>query len=225
MVLDGLDNSIITNYFEGKNPLLILPFTSQIEKYMIKYMRSGDTMLKMKDILDEKDKRLRLVSKEVEFPLTEKDIENINLMEEYLVNSQIEEKAEEYDLRPGMGMAAVQIGVLKRIFVIVDEYEEGKFKNYVVINPEIRSMSEELVYVGEGEGCLSINRDVEGIVPRHARITVNAYDEEGNPYTIRVREEIALAFQHEIDHLDGILFPDRIDKKNPFKDAELMRER
>ena len=85
-------------------------------------------------------------------------------------------------------------------------------------------MSEELVYVGEGEGCLSINRDVEGIVPRHARITVDAYDEDGNPYTIRVREEIAIAFQHEMDHLDGILFPDRIDKKNPFKDAELMRE-
>ena len=71
-------------------------------------------MLKMKDILDEKDKRLRQVSKEVTFPLTDKDIEAIELMREYLINSQIDELAEKYDLRPGMGMSAVQIGVLKR---------------------------------------------------------------------------------------------------------------
>ena len=78
-------------------------------------------MLKMKDILDEKDKRLRQVSKEVTFPLTDKDIEAIELMREYLINSQIDELAEKYDLRPGMGMSAVQIGVLKRYIVIVQE--------------------------------------------------------------------------------------------------------
>ena len=81
-----------------------------------------------------------------------------------------------------------------------------------------------MVYVGEGEGCLSINRDVEGIVPRHARITVEAYNEKGEKYTIRVREEIAIAFQHEIDHLNGILFTDKIDPKNPFKGANEARE-
>ena len=219
MVLDGLDNSII---IEGKNPLLILPFTSQIEKYMIKYMRSGDTMLKMKDILDEKDKRLRLVSKEVEFPLTEKDIENINLMEEYLVNSQIEEKAEEYDLRPGMGMAAVQIGVLKRYIVIVNETDDG-FDSYILINPKIISNSEEMIYVESGEGCLSVNRDVDGIVPRYARVTVEGYDMDGNKIKIRAREELAIAFQHEIDHLNGILFVDKIDKNNPYKDIDKYR--
>ena len=222
MVLDGLDNSIIINYFEGKNPLLILPFTSQIEKYMIKYMRSGDTMLKMKDILDEKDKRLRLVSKEVEFPLTEKDIENINLMEEYLVNSQIEEKAEEYDLRPGMGMAAVQSGVLKRYIVIVNETDDG-FDSYILINPKIISNSEEMIYVESGEGCLSVNRDVDGIVPRYARVTVEGYDMDGNKIKIRAREELAIAFQHEIDHLNGILFVDKIDKNNPYKDIDKYR--
>ena len=49
-------------------------------------------------------------------------------------------------------------------------------------------------------------------------------DYNGDTYRIRVREDIAVAFQHEIDHLDGILFVDKIDKKNPFKDKELMRE-
>ena len=91
-------------------------------------------MLKTKDILDEKDKRLRQVSKEVEFPLTEKDKELINTMIEYLHNSQIDELAEKYDLRPGMGLSAIQLGVAKRYFVVVHEYEEGKFDNYIVIN-------------------------------------------------------------------------------------------
>ena len=175
-------------------------------------------------ILDEKNKILHQVSKEVTFPLSDEDKKNIKDMLLYLKMSQIEEYSNKYNLRPGMGLSYVQIGVLKRIFVICDEYEENKFKNYVVINPKIVSESEEMIYVGEGEGCLSINRDVEGIVPRHARITVEAYDENGDKYSIRVREEIAIAFQHEIDHLNGILFPDKIDPKNPYKGAQTARE-
>jgi peptide deformylase len=92
-----------------------------------------------------------------------------------------------------------------------------------MINPKIISHSEELIYVGEGEGCLSVNRPTEGIVPRHARMTIEAYDEYGKPYTLRVREELAVCFQHELDHLDGILFTDRIDKKNPFKGQDIYR--
>ena len=152
-------------------------------------------MLKTKDILDEKDKRLHQVSAEVTFPLTDTDKKNIDLMEEYLVNSQIEEKAKKYDLRPGMGMAAVQIGVLKRYIVIVQEVE----------------------------GCLSVNRECEGIVPRYARVTVDGYDMEGNKIKIRAREELAIAFQHEIDHLNGILFVDKIDSKNPYKNMDKYR--
>ena len=71
-------------------------------------------MLLTKDIIDEKDKILRQKSKEVSFPLSDEDKENIRLMIEYLQNSQIDELAEKYNLRPGMGMSAVQIGVLKR---------------------------------------------------------------------------------------------------------------
>jgi len=179
-------------------------------------------MLKMKDILDEKDKRLRNVSKEVTFPLSKKDLKNIELMEEYLVNSQIEEKAEEYDLRPGMGLAAIQIGVAKRYIVIVQEVDEG-FDSYIVINPKIVSNSEEIIYVEDGEGCLSVNRECEGIVPRYARVTVEGYDIDGNKIKIRAREELAIAFQHEIDHLNGILFVDKIDPKNPFKNIDQYR--
>ena len=100
--------------------------------------------------------------------------------------------------------------------MVVYEYEEGKFENYVLINPKIISSSSEMIYVEEGEGCLSVNRPTEGIVPRHARITMEGFDPEGNPVKYRAREDLAIAFQHEYDHLDGILFTDKIDKKNPF---------
>ena len=180
-------------------------------------------MLKTKDILDEKDKRLRQVSKEVLFPLSKKDKELIDSMIEYLKNSQIEEIAEKYDLRPGMGLAAVQLGVLKRFFVVVDEIDVGEFDTYIIINPRIISNSLEQIYVESGEGCLSVNRPVDGIVPRFARVTVEAYDLEGRKIHVRAREELAIAMQHEIDHLNGIMFTDHIDKKNPFKGKDQMR--
>lgn len=175
-------------------------------------------------ILDEKNKILHSKSQEMKFPLSDKEKKDINDMIEYLKMSQIDEEREKYDLRAGMGLAYVQIGVPKRAFVIVDEIDEGVFETHIVINPKIISESQEMVFVGEGEGCLSVNRDVEGIVPRHARITVKAFDIDGNEYTIRVREDIAVAYQHEIDHLNGILFPERIDKKNPYKNMNSMRE-
>lgn len=180
-------------------------------------------MLKNKDIIDEKDKRLREVSKEVIFPLSDEDRKNIDLMIEYLTNSQIEELAEKYNLRPGMGLSAIQIGVPKRYFVVVDEYDDQKFDNYIIINPKIVSNSMEKIYVECGEGCLSVNREVEGIVPRYARVTLEGYDMDGNKIRIRGREELAIAFQHELDHLNGILFYDHIDKKNPYKDHDKYR--
>ena len=175
-------------------------------------------------ILDESNKILHEKSEDVVFPLDSKTKKLIDDSLTYLEMSQIEEYSEKYDLRPGMGLSFVQIGIKKRIFVISEELDDGKFRRYVVINPKIISKSEELIYVGEGEGCLSVNREVEGIVPRYARITVAAFDEHGNPFTIRVREDISVAFQHEIDHLNGILFVNKIDKKNPYKNKNLMRE-
>lgn len=175
-------------------------------------------------ILDEIDKKLRQKSKNVEFPLSEEDKKTIQDMLDYLKMSQIEKYYKKYDLRPGMGLAFIQLGIPKNIFVIVEEIDDEKFQNYIIINPKIISHSEELIYVGEGEGCLSVNRDVEGIVPRYARMNVEYQDIEGNTKQIRVREDISVAFQHEMDHLNGILFIDKIDKKNPFKNKDKMRE-
>ena len=74
-------------------------------------------------ILDESDKRLRQISKEVTFPLSKQDKQMIDDMLLYLQMSQIDEEREKYDLRAGWGMSAVQLGVLKRIFVIAEELE------------------------------------------------------------------------------------------------------
>ena len=181
-------------------------------------------MLKMSDILDEKESILREKSLEVKFPLSEERKKTVKDIIEFLTNSQIPELSEKYDLRPGMGLAAIQLGIKERFFIVVHEYDEGKFDNYVIFNPKLVSNSEEIIYVGEGEGCLSVNRDVCGIVPRFARVTLEGYDEEGRKIRIRGREELAVAFQHELDHLDGILFTDKIDPKNPFKNKEKYRE-
>lgn len=183
----------------------------------------GVNMFKNLKILDEKDKRLRQISKEVTFPLSKEDKETINNAMEYLKYSQIDEYAKKYDLRAGWGMSAIQIGVLKRWFVIVEEQEDGSFKNYFFANPKIISNSTEKIYVEQGEGCLSVNREVAGIIPRYARVTVEAQDMEGKKFTLRLREDLAVCVQHEMDHLDGILFIDRIDKKNPFKNTDLYR--
>lgn len=180
-------------------------------------------MFKKLNILDEKDKALRTVCSEVEFPLSKEYKDTINQVITHLRYSQIEEKAEKYDLRPGMGLAFPQLGITKRIIVIVYEYDEGKFENYVMINPVIVSNSSEMIAIEEGEGCLSVNREVEGQVLRYARVTVEGYDMDGNKVKIRAREDLAVVFQHEIDHLNGILFFDRIDPKKKFYSNDEIR--
>lgn len=173
-------------------------------------------MFKKLNILDEKDPHLRRQSKDASFPLKKEYKELINRAIKHLTYSQIEKYEKKYDLRPGMGLAFPQLGINERIIIIVHEVDDGVFDEYVVINPKIISNSEEIIAAEAGEGCLSVNRDVEGHVPRYARVTIEGYDIDGNKIKIRAREELSIAFQHEIDHLDGILFYDRINKKKPF---------
>ncbi|MCI5880108.1 MAG: peptide deformylase [Bacillales bacterium] len=180
-------------------------------------------MFKKLNILDEKDKRLRMISTDITEPLTKKDKELVKQMLLELRYSQIEELSKKYKLRPGMGLAYPQLGINKRLIVIVHEYEDGKFNDYVVVNPVIVSNSEEIIAAEAGEGCLSVNRDVDGHVPRYARVTVKGKDIDGNDITIRAREDLSIAFQHEIDHLNGILFYDRINKKKPFFTEDEIR--
>ena len=180
-------------------------------------------MFKKLNILDEKEPILRNIASEATFPLAKEDKKLIQQTIDHLTYSQIEEYEKKYDLRPGMGMAFPQLGISKRIIIIVHEFDEGQFDNYVVINPVIVSNSSEMIAAEAGEGCLSVNRDVDGHIPRYARVTVEGFDEDGNKIRIRAREELAIAFQHEIDHLNGILFFDRINKDKPFYNENEIR--
>ena len=180
-------------------------------------------MFEKLNILDEKDPHLRKISVDAKLPLNKEYKDIINKIITELKYSQIEEYEKKYNLRPGMGLAFSQLGINERIIVIVHEYEEGKFNNYVVVNPKIISSSEEMIAAEAGEGCLSVNREVEGHVLRHARVTVEGYDMDGNKIKIRAREELSLAFQHEVDHLNGILFFDRINKDKPFYSEDEIR--
>ena len=180
-------------------------------------------MFKKLDILDEKDPHLRKISVDAKLPLTKKYKNIIDRIIKELTYSQIEEYEKKYELRPGMGLAFPQLGINERIIVVVHEYDEGKFENYVIVNPKITSYSDEIIAAEAGEGCLSVNREVEGHVPRNARITIEGFDPDGNPVKYRAREELSIAFQHEVDHLNGILFYDRIDKKKPFFSEDEIR--
>ena len=96
-------------------------------------------MLVTKDILDEKDPRVRAKNIPVTFPLNETNKKIIPEMLKHLRYSQIEKLAKKYKLRPGMGLAAPQLGINERFFVVCYERDKGKFEDYVLINPKIIS--------------------------------------------------------------------------------------
>lgn len=180
-------------------------------------------MFEKLNILDESESTLRVKSVDASLPLSKEYRDIIDKIIIELTYSQIEEYEKKYNLRPGMGLAFPQLGINERIIVIVHEVEEGIFDEYVIANPKIISNSEEMIASEAGEGCLSVDRDVEGHIKRYARITVEGYDMDGKKIKVRAREELSIAFQHEIDHLDGIMFYDRIDPKKQFYTEDELR--
>ncbi|WP_067725750.1 peptide deformylase [Oceanobacillus damuensis] len=173
-------------------------------------------MILMKDIVREGHPSLKNASAEVSLPISEEEKRLLEDMLEFLKNSQDDETAAKYDLRAGVGLAAPQLGIEKRLIAIHFEDFNGKLYSYGLVNPKIISHSVEKSYLTSGEGCLSVDRPVEGYVPRHARITIKATDIEGNPVKLRLKGYPSIVFQHEIDHLNGIMFYDHINKDNPF---------
>ncbi|MBG9586739.1 peptide deformylase [Cytobacillus firmus] len=178
---------------------------------------NADTIITMKDIVREGDPVLREVTKEVTVPLTEEDRGTLIAMMQYLKNSQDPAAAKKYGLRPGIGLSANQIGLNKRMFTAYFTNEKGEPQEHYVINPKIISHSVGVIFLPEGEGCLSVDRDVKGYVPRYERIKVKAHNLDGEEVTLRFKGIPSIIMQHEIDHLNGIMFYDRIDKNDPFK--------
>ncbi|WP_235070065.1 peptide deformylase [Turicibacter sp. TJ11] len=172
-------------------------------------------MITMKDIIREGHPTLAKVATEVSIPLSKEDVKLMKDMVQFIINSQTPEIAEKYQLRESVGLAAPQLNLDKRIIAVHTEDEKGKLYSIALANPKIISYSEEMTYLPMGEGCLSVDREVEGLVPRYRRITVQGYNVKGQLIKIRLRDYVSIVFQHEIDHLNGHLFTDRINKEKP----------
>jgi peptide deformylase len=122
----------------------------------------------------------------------------------------------------GVGLAAPQVGVSKRIFVVDPFwYREGHEKNPIFfINPEFKSFEGEET---SDEGCLSVP-DIFEKVTRANAVTVEAFDMHGTPFKMEAEEFLAKVIQHEFDHLEGILFIDKIPKLRRMLHARKLRE-
>ncbi len=122
----------------------------------------------------------------------------------------------------GAGLAANQIGRLKRIFVAAYEEEEGEVHEFAIVNPVIEERSE--ASERELEGCLSIPQ-IPVEVERSCAVTVSGKDPSGAPLRVKAEGRLARIFQHEIDHLDGVLILDRTDRESRKNAMREIRER
>jgi peptide deformylase len=121
----------------------------------------------------------------------------------------IDDMSETMYAAPGLGLAAIQVGALHRLIVFDVGHREGGARDLkVIINPCITQADGELTHE---EGCLSV-ADFSAEVRRHARVTVKGLSREGKPVAITGEGLLAVVLQHEVDHLDGILFIDRISR-------------
>jgi peptide deformylase len=123
----------------------------------------------------------------------------------------------------GVGLAAPQVGVLLRFFVVElpeDEEMGEPAETYVLFNPEIvKARGEQVGY----EGCLSIPGYV-GEVARKKQVVVEGLDERGRQVRLKVDDYLARVFQHEIDHLDGVLFTDKLTDPATLRPVEVGEE-
>lgn len=118
----------------------------------------------------------------------------------------------------GVGLAGPQAGISKRLFVVIADDDVRR----VFINPQIISTSAEMVDFEEG--CLSVPQVYESIL-RPKKVTVQAFNENGRPFTLEADGLLARVIQHEYDHLDGILFIDRGDKAFAEKTTAQFKKR
>lgn len=126
----------------------------------------------------------------------------------------------------GVGIAAPQVGVNKRIIVVTVNPTNPRYENKtlfpltVIINPKITHHSQEQKEDWEGD----LSADLRGLVPRFTSCIVTGLDREGNPLELTLTDDFhARVFQHEIDHLDGVLFLDKVEKKKSFSEYETWK--
>ena len=179
--------------------------------YNMYMLINNDTIIK-----DDND-LIRQKSSDVSLPISEEDKQLLLDMLKYVDDSTIEEIAQEKNLRPAVGISAIQLGIPKKLTAVILKDENGKkVYEYALVNPKIISNSIEKSYLTSGEGCLSVVDEHEGFIYRSARIKVKGYDIlQDKEIIIKADGYLAIVLQHELDHFKGILFYDHINKKNP----------
>ena len=170
------------------------------------------------------NKVLTTPSVDVQLPLSDKVVHHIKNMIKYIDNSQ----KDDFEDRAGVGLAAPQIGLNLRMFYVNIPIENER-KNYIefLINPKIIGKSIAKCAINSGEGCLSINENkfkTDGYVKRHFKIVMTGYSYfQKKEITITKVGYEAIVLQHEYDHINGKLFIDHINKKNPWtKSSDLI---
>ena len=186
-------------------------------------------LIDMDDIIREGNPTLRAVAEDVTFPLSDQEIILGEKMMQFLHHSQDPVMAEKLGLRGGVGLAAPQLDNTKRIIAVLVPNPEDADGNppkeayslqEVMYNPKVVAHSVQDAALGDGEGCLSVDRNVPGYVVRHARVTVEYFTKDGEKKRIKLKGYNSIVVQHEIDHTNGIMFYDRINPNNPFEIKE-----
>lgn len=177
-------------------------------------------MITMKHVIREGHPTLVTVAKPVKLPLSQGDQKLLKDLLNYVKNSQDDEMVEKYDLRPAVGIAAPQVNVSKRMFAVHVTDFDGTLYSYALVNPVLKEKSQELIYVPGGEGCLSVDRATEGLTPRYSWVVFEAlsYDTQTGklfPIEIRVEGYVGIVFQHEFDHINGIMYTSKLFNELP----------
>ncbi len=181
--------------------------------------------INMDTILLDPHPLLREKAKPVSIPLSDEDQQLIMAMRKYVHDSKNEEIAEKERLKPAVGLAAPQIGISKQLLVVeIEQYDEDdnvSVIEYALANPKIVAHSPLYCALSTGEGCLSIIEEHPGYVHRYLRVRIEAYDAISKQIVqIKATGYSGIVLQHEIDHLNGVLFYDHIDKNNPWQAKE-----
>jgi len=181
----------------------------------------------MKDLLLEDNPILREPSKLVEMPLSQDDFETLQEMAAFVMESQTKELDANGDkYRPAIGLSAVQLGILKQMFVIVTTDDDLDLFVMAVVNPRIEKESQNLISLTDGEGCLSVQSVDSAKVPRRewVRWSGTLVDLETGETARKTLSKIdgylGVVFQHEYDHLAGVLFTDITNPKIEKEPAE-----
>lgn len=169
-------------------------------------------------IIKDDNELIRKKSEDVSLPLSSEDKETLLKMLKYVDDSTDNEIAEKENLRPAVGISAIQIGIPKKMTAIILKDSEGKkIVEYALVNPKIVSESVEKTYLSTGEGCLSVEKEHEGYVYRARRVKVKAYDIlQDKEIIIKASGYLAVILQHELDHFKGMLYYDHINANAPF---------